>query len=199
MCIRDSYYSAYYFGNTATDTGYFKGGIAYETLSSTFGRGDMHFLQNSDANSSNANITNSVMTILNNGLIGINTASPDEKIHVHGGSNIARLKLSGGALAQSYGGFVESEGVSGLGGQLRLGVIDNGVYWKGIEILEQSNQIKINTAGSEAMRIESDGTIRAKTGSFVVDTAGQGIYIGCLLYTSPSPRDRTRSRMPSSA
>ena len=25
------------------------------------------------------------------------------------------------------------------------------------------------------------------------------VYIGCLLYTSPSPRDRTRSRMPSSA
>ena len=24
-------------------------------------------------------------------------------------------------------------------------------------------------------------------------------YDGCLLYTSPSPRDRTRSRMPSSA
>ena len=27
----------------------------------------------------------------------------------------------------------------------------------------------------------------------------QGRYLGCLLYTSPSPRDRTRSRMPSSA
>ena len=26
-----------------------------------------------------------------------------------------------------------------------------------------------------------------------------GPYIACLLYTSPSPRDRTRSRMPSSA
>ena len=26
-----------------------------------------------------------------------------------------------------------------------------------------------------------------------------GLYKGCLLYTSPSPRDRTRSRMPSSA
>ena len=25
------------------------------------------------------------------------------------------------------------------------------------------------------------------------------VYLGCLLYTSPSPRDRTRSRMPSSA
>ena len=27
----------------------------------------------------------------------------------------------------------------------------------------------------------------------------ENIHIGCLLYTSPSPRDRTRSRMPSSA
>ena len=26
-----------------------------------------------------------------------------------------------------------------------------------------------------------------------------GIYNGCLLYTSPSPRDRQKSRMPSSA
>ena len=25
------------------------------------------------------------------------------------------------------------------------------------------------------------------------------LYMACLLYTSPSPRDRTRSRMPSSA
>ena len=26
-----------------------------------------------------------------------------------------------------------------------------------------------------------------------------GFYVGCLLYTSPSPRDRQKSRMPSSA
>ena len=32
--------------------------------------------------------------------------------------------------------------------------------------------------GTERMRIESDGTLRAKTGSIVVDTAGQGIYLG---------------------
>ena len=30
-------------------------------------------------------------------------------------------------------------------------------------------------------------------------TAEQGKPLACLLYTSPSPRDRTRSRMPSSA
>ena len=33
--------------------------------------------------------------------------------------------------------------------------------------------------------------------SYSTDQVGD--YIVCLLYTSPSPRDRTRSRMPSSA
>ena len=31
------------------------------------------------------------------------------------------------------------------------------------------------------------------------NTAGQVIFETCLLYTSPSPRDRQKSRMPSSA
>ena len=31
------------------------------------------------------------------------------------------------------------------------------------------------------------------------DTGKNLVAYGCLLYTSPSPRDRTRSRMPSSA
>ena len=33
----------------------------------------------------------------------------------------------------------------------------------------------------------------------VSEIFGVHAYIACLLYTSPSPRDRTRSRMPSSA
>ena len=37
-------------------------------------------------------------------------------------------------------------------------------------------------------------------GEFVPQSAGLAeLLVGCLLYTSPSPRDRTRSRMPSSA
>ena len=35
-------------------------------------------------------------------------------------------------------------------------------------------------------------------GTLLGGAAGAGLG-GCLLYTSPSPRDRTRSRMPSSA
>ena len=47
-------------------------------------------------------------------------------------------------------------------------------------------------------------SIRQRTKSTVNSTPGDDIYIynnpqTCLLYTSPSPRDRTRSRMPSSA
>ena len=34
---------------------------------------------------------------------------------------------------------------------------------------------------------------------FSVEFAQYRQYMPCLLYTSPSPRDRTRSRMPSSA
>ena len=40
---------------------------------------------------------------------------------------------------------------------------------------------------------------RADSGAVVVMEAKTGRVVACLLYTSPSPRDRTRSRMPSSA
>ena len=39
------------------------------------------------------------------------------------------------------------------------------------------------------------GLMRGGSGS----ARQQDVFYGCLLYTSPSPRDRTRSRMPSSA
>eukprot|EP00656_Telonema_subtile_P030158 TRINITY_DN3317_c0_g2_i2.p1 TRINITY_DN3317_c0_g2~~TRINITY_DN3317_c0_g2_i2.p1 ORF type:complete len:357 (-),score=85.94 TRINITY_DN3317_c0_g2_i2:2-1072(-) len=40
---------------------------------------------------------------------------------------------------------------------------------------------------------------RSKLGTATTPPAMKGSNWGCLLYTSPSPRDRTRSRMPSSA
>ena len=36
-------------------------------------------------------------------------------------------------------------------------------------------------------------------GLIAISIAYAALILGCLLYTSPSPRDRTRSRMPSSA
>ena len=38
-----------------------------------------------------------------------------------------------------------------------------------------------------------------KTINHLISEKVDGLYITCLLYTSPSPRDRQKSRMPSSA
>ena len=43
----------------------------------------------------------------------------------------------------------------------------------------------------------ASGEYKIPVPNFFKTLIGQGDY--CLLYTSPSPRDRTRSRMPSSA
>ena len=47
-----------------------------------------------------------------------------------------------------------------------------------------------------AKDVSSPSQIKRGTTCFTLPT---GDCISCLLYTSPSPRDRTRSRMPSSA
>ena len=52
-----------------------------------------------------------------------------------------------------------------------------------------------NFSGLTRDRQYGDGVFQEQK-FVVVDTGGLS---GCLLYTSPSPRDRTRSRMPSSA
>ena len=60
--------------------------------------------------------------------------------------------------------------------------------------------LTLKSANSERGRINEELRTTLKT-----ETASWGIEIlrtelkDCLLYTSPSPRDRTRSRMPSSA
>ena len=48
-------------------------------------------------------------------------------------------------------------------------------------------------------RIHSDFNIKGLIAEKDGQVVGLAHYIFCLLYTSPSPRDRTRSRMPSSA
>ena len=82
-----------------------------------------------------------------------------------------------------------------------------------MSILKVSKIQHINSSG-DGFVFDEKGTVGI--GTSVMDTnvvgaasSAVGLYIGdgsllfsnnfCLLYTSPSPRDRTRSRMPSSA
>ena len=80
-----------------------------------------------------------------------------------------------------------------------LGTANTLVYVRGRGVvLNEPSVVAINTrdgrplaVGSEAKRMigRTPGHIQAI----------RPLKDGCLLYTSPSPRDRTRSRMPSSA
>ena len=56
----------------------------------------------------------------------------------------------------------------------------------------------LGIAGIELFVAEAPGPTSDKIHPRIKDTA-QTLWFVCLLYTSPSPRDRTRSRMPSSA
>ena len=55
-----------------------------------------------------------------------------------------------------------------------------------------ANALTLTTTGTTNVTLPTTGTLSTLTGT-------QTLTNNCLLYTSPSPRDRTRSRMPSSA
>ena len=58
----------------------------------------------------------------------------------------------------------------------------------------------LNDLGAEAFSTKSDGTAPLVVkGRLAGGETTMEASMSCLLYTSPSPRDRTRSRMPSSA
>ena len=67
-----------------------------------------------------------------------------------------------------------------------------------------ADTVAITTAATERLRVDSSGRVGIGTTSPVHNLEIKGSFpdfaiSDCLLYTSPSPRDRTRSRMPSSA
>src|SRR5665811_1334975 len=90
---------------------------------------------------------------------------------------------------------------AGWGKPHRQRVIPDWVAYEVTKVLES------NMTSGTAVRAYFGRTAAAKTGT--TDNHDDGwlcgytpqlataVWVGCLLYTSPSPRDRTRSRMPS--
>jgi hypothetical protein len=58
-----------------------KGGIMYESIGN-WNRGNLHFLQNNNQDNSQVSLADSVMTIQNNGNVGIGTTDPNYKLCV---------------------------------------------------------------------------------------------------------------------
>ena len=63
---------------------------------------------------------------------------------------------------------------------------------------ETKEEVRIESAEELAAQ-EKEDRFRDGTNIAAAIEAAAGYLPPCLLYTSPSPRDRTRSRMPSSA
>jgi hypothetical protein len=82
-------------GNLAEERG--KGALVYD-YSGIWNRGKFHFLQNSATDDSNPTLADAVMTIQNNGNIGIGTTTPSEPLDVAG-----NLKVLGNICAGSIG------------------------------------------------------------------------------------------------
>ena len=83
-----------------------------------------------------------------------------------------------------------------LAKKLEFRYLDTGAMYRAITYFFIKNNVDINSEEMVAnfldlLELEVDFPIDSQT-KIVLDN-------NCLLYTSPSPRDRTRSRMPSSA
>eukprot|EP00656_Telonema_subtile_P010872 TRINITY_DN15295_c0_g1_i1.p1 TRINITY_DN15295_c0_g1~~TRINITY_DN15295_c0_g1_i1.p1 ORF type:complete len:151 (-),score=19.84 TRINITY_DN15295_c0_g1_i1:18-470(-) len=82
-------------------------------------------------------------------------------------------------------------------------------HWYGVTCNETSfdvigfdglhNNGGVGTIPSELSSLKQLGTLQVAYAPLLSGTIPSALSSLCLLYTSPSPRDRTRSRMPSSA
>ena len=75
-------------------------------------------------------------------------------------------------------------------------VLKEKFQYKSLMEVPKVEKIVISQGVGEAV---SDRKLIENAVNDLTEIAGQKALIVCLLYTSPSPRDRTRSRMPSSA
>ena len=103
------------------------------------------------------------MVINSSGQVGIGTASPGAKLEINDGPTQTELRISvTGDTGYSTLNFADASDINP--GQ---------IYYH-----HQLNLMNFRTNDSDRMQIESDGTVRVKTGSILVETAGQGIYLG---------------------
>jgi len=80
-------YSALSFNLSGQSGTYQKGGIYYVNDGTSYGRGDLYFVQHSGTSSANAGLSDVKMLIKNAGNVGINTTGPDRRLDVLDASN----------------------------------------------------------------------------------------------------------------
>ena len=114
-------------------------------------------------------------------------------------------KVVFGDILDEEGMKLEAE-VRELGGDVsfvHLDVTEEAQWQTAVNVAEERYgrlDILVNNAGILIRKGLEETTV--EDWDRIMDINAKGVFLGsksCLLYTSPSPRDRTRSRMPSSA
>ena len=187
------------FATVASDTSYEKAAIITRNYASSFGRSDMHFALDSAADSGNVQFSDTKMTILNNGNVGIGTISPRTKLHVTG--------LTGDddpALGSSTAPFFVSNTANSYG--LNIGVNNAGASW----LQSQSNtsstaynlllnplggnvgmgttspRAKLDVNGGIKLANDGDPPTSSKAGTFRYRTSGNNSYVDMCMQTGAS-------------
>ena len=122
----------------------------------------------------------------------------NHQINISGGSKSMKYSLSGGYMQQD--GIVFGSDFERFSFRVNMDNDINKWLTTGLRAsvarTQQTNNVDGSGAIYNALNQLPEVPARNPDGSFGMQT--ENMY-GCLLYTSPSPRDRQKSRMPSSA
>jgi len=184
-----------------------KGGLVYE-YTSTWNRGDFHFLQNNSDNEDNPDISDAVFTIKNNGNVGIGITSPSTRLEVSSltdnptmilhratgqpsiKSNEGHLMLesNGNAVGLNWYGADDVILVNG-GGKVGIGTSSPSTKLDvsgatGISVTSMSNGVSVNSAGDDGVYVYHAGNPSAQyissnnNGFEVAGAEEDGLYVG---------------------
>ncbi len=158
-CNSDSAIAGIRFKSHSTDGGnFYKSAIAFQRTN-TYGRGNLHFLMNDQANNSNATIPTSKMTLTSAGQLGIGTITPAQRLDVAGTTKTTNFQMTSGAT----NGYILKSDASGNASWVNPTTINDGdwtisgdymyaaPYYVGIGTTTPDAALEINFNSSSAL------------------------------------------------
>ena len=199
------------FSTIGTESGYTKGGITFRNTAGSFGRGDIHFLNDSAADSGDANTTNdTAMIIKQSGNVGIGTTSPDKLLElsksVSGGQG-ATLRLTNSSGGSGAGTAVEFVGPGTQQIHAKIKTEDAGAYDSNLIFQTKAtgtggalaDRLTIDNAGnvgigtttpSSKLEVKGSTGVATSGGTLVVRQDGNTAADGIALTSSNSSSHR---------